>query len=847
MNGLRLFLEICILTLGHAAFNEADYARRHDVPLSGTTIFWTVDGDTLRLALKGDTSGFVAFGLAEPTVGGMAGADIMVGKVEGGVASVEDLFATAKETPVRDGCQDWKLVSGEESDGVTIIEVTRKLQTGDDQDRDIQVENAPSGYNRIIVAKGRSDAFGYHGATRWASMVNFGAYVEPSLDAIKVDCCAFECSVSQGMDMSCVVGNNEAATHSRFSLRNNHEIQPKVTDYNDAMLDLRLGIQQAGIPDAGIHIVGMEAVVNENTKKYIHHFTINADEAGAEILWAWVPGNGPYVLPAEAGIRLHKDNSTGPNQLMMQTHFDNPANESGLSDTSGIDIYVTANMREFDAGMLVLGDGRIRLYGQEVGDNVHTFECSSSCTQAFTGNLTVFGNMFHMHKWGQQMYTQQYRDGLLLDEWRADFYDYAFENYYSRERQIMPGDELKTTCVHKDVSTASVKWGLDSAEEMCMDFVAYYPKQPAAHEHCGHPDTCGQHSFTSPNARDPVAFGTECGSPATTTEAPTPETTTKTKKTKKTADTTFAPVYASLQKHAYAHMSGRASGSLSMGDTAKSAWEAITCKASSKGPNYITPAKPAESYMLTRALGCEYSNYDMRTKACTTAVSKMPPSGTGFSDDEITGMVDWILAGAAFDATTSVLNCAGGIDGGTEMTAGQALYDALLGEYGPTAENKLLLQAPNVVRFETLRNGVYTQVYAGQVLSMQETTVNGQAALSFTMELTVLMGSDVGVGLQLLGLMCTDCDGQALRMVILTVDCVANSDCLQRTVLPTDFVTNAFYTSYNFTTATNQPDSPNNQPDTDAGVTAVGSGSLPLAASLALQLLFSVVTGFCCY
>lgn len=83
---------------------------------------------------------------------------------EEGNVKVEDRYAMAKETPILDDCQSWKLVAGEETQGVTIIEVRRKLDTKDFQDRPIT-----SGNLRIVWAFGMTDEFSYHEANRFTT------------------------------------------------------------------------------------------------------------------------------------------------------------------------------------------------------------------------------------------------------------------------------------------------------------------------------------------------------------------------------------------------------------------------------------------------------------------------------------------------------------------------------------------------------------------------------------------------------------------------------------------------------------------------------------------------------
>ena len=106
---IGLFLILCQLV---QSFDSSSYDRSFEIPLSGVTVHWTIDADQIYLALRAETTGYIAFGLAEPTTGGMGGSDIVVGNVVDGIASLEDRYAMDKVTPTLDGCQDWMLVSG---------------------------------------------------------------------------------------------------------------------------------------------------------------------------------------------------------------------------------------------------------------------------------------------------------------------------------------------------------------------------------------------------------------------------------------------------------------------------------------------------------------------------------------------------------------------------------------------------------------------------------------------------------------------------------------------------------------------------------------------------------------
>ena len=105
--------------------------------------------------------GWVGFGISDS--GGMVGADIVTATVQNGNVAVSDWFSTAESYPTRDTCADWKAVGGAVVGSYTVVELERKLATGDSQDLPIMDNGMPT---RIIVAKGDSDTFAYHGSNR---------------------------------------------------------------------------------------------------------------------------------------------------------------------------------------------------------------------------------------------------------------------------------------------------------------------------------------------------------------------------------------------------------------------------------------------------------------------------------------------------------------------------------------------------------------------------------------------------------------------------------------------------------------------------------------------------------
>lgn len=87
-------------------------------------------------------------------------------------------------------------------------------------------------------------------------------------------------------------------------------------------------------------------------------------------------------------------------------HYDNPNHLNNVVDSSGIRMYYTEQLRQYDAGIVEIGVSEISIPPGEsaylVGDN--KFGCPASCTNSHVpeeGKLTVFASMLHAHLAGR--------------------------------------------------------------------------------------------------------------------------------------------------------------------------------------------------------------------------------------------------------------------------------------------------------------------------------------------------------------------------------------------------------------------------------------------------------------
>jgi hypothetical protein len=119
------------------------------------SISWLTDETTIFIAVRAKTVGWVAVGIQPSTT--MKDADIILGFVKDGKASVYDLYSTGSFGPhPRDtelgGTDDISEFGGKEEGGYTVIEFKRALKTADRFDKSLL-----KGSNKIIYSFGFAD------------------------------------------------------------------------------------------------------------------------------------------------------------------------------------------------------------------------------------------------------------------------------------------------------------------------------------------------------------------------------------------------------------------------------------------------------------------------------------------------------------------------------------------------------------------------------------------------------------------------------------------------------------------------------------------------------------------
>lgn len=120
---------------------------------------WKVVGDKMNIHLNAPTQGWVGVGFNPSSGIDMLGANILIGSVNAGKATVEDDSGIGKNRHASDVSHGGKVnvenISGKEENGKTELSFTIPLNSGDKSDTVID----PTKDTLVLLAMGNSDSF----------------------------------------------------------------------------------------------------------------------------------------------------------------------------------------------------------------------------------------------------------------------------------------------------------------------------------------------------------------------------------------------------------------------------------------------------------------------------------------------------------------------------------------------------------------------------------------------------------------------------------------------------------------------------------------------------------------
>jgi hypothetical protein len=234
------------------------------------------------------------------------------------------------------------------------------------------------------------------------------------------------------------------------------------------------------------HVTGLAPKVDN--KKILHHILLfqapaaeSADpfpcdafgSASWKLVAGWAPGGNNLELPPEAGYPEEK----GTTHWVMQLHYNNALNKNpaGESDQSGYELCTTDQLRPNDAGVVAFGSTKFDIPPRAN----HTIRCDYTLPSSFQ-NVKLFNASPHMHTRGAGMSTERLPGGNGAPEkiFEQKTFDFESQANYPINASVAPGDVMRTRCSWKNPGDTTIKFGEGTAEEMCFDFIGYYPNIP---------------------------------------------------------------------------------------------------------------------------------------------------------------------------------------------------------------------------------------------------------------------------------------------------------------------------------------------------------------------------------
>lgn len=252
-------------------------------PTLGAALHWRIvdNKDELELAVAVKASGWIGFGLSRN--GGMTGADLFIVESKN-LSAIGDYHTLDVRYPQLDECQNWVLTDAQVESGFFLVQVRRKLDTGDTQDLPIIADGETTvPVSRVISAWGDESTFSYHGNNRARGALRWFSTGEVEQDR-------FDELMSTDSARSFVL------------TAGNYSVKSVVTEYAYFCFDSD-DLKSRGVPmDSAVTVIGFNPIIDNS--KHVHHFILYAKAAElgtnnatcdlggffGETSYVWAPG-----------------------------------------------------------------------------------------------------------------------------------------------------------------------------------------------------------------------------------------------------------------------------------------------------------------------------------------------------------------------------------------------------------------------------------------------------------------------------------------------------------------------------------------------------------------------------
>ncbi|XP_050714988.1 uncharacterized protein LOC126997820 [Eriocheir sinensis] len=442
-------------------------------------MLWSPRDKAIVIEVQVAAKGYVGLGFSPN--GGMKGADIVLGWVTAaGDMFLQDRYAEGNMAPRVDESQDVTVLGGYQNDTHTVLRFSRLWDTCDENDFVLSEDTV-----RVIWAYSNTDPASqndvmYHAARGSKSLyLKSPQFVMPQMgpDVKTWDFLSPNVSLPGDLDTLywCKIFKIPPMPVKSQMIGYVPVIQKGNNEHVHHVL-----FYECSLPDSDTHFEKWASW--EGTQCYSANMPLSWKHCRSPII-VWAIGGDGEMFPDHAGFPIGEEHG-GATYFMMEMHYDNPNLRQGVVDSSGVRIYYTENLREYDAGNLIIGHkvGPVHVIPPGQPTFVSTGFCDTTCTQQGLpkGGVRLFQGLLHAHLLGVSLVLRQIRDGQELPTVMKDMsYDFNYQSarVLKQEVTVLPGDTLIMECYYDSSAKRKPTFGgLGTKEEMCLAFMSYYPR-----------------------------------------------------------------------------------------------------------------------------------------------------------------------------------------------------------------------------------------------------------------------------------------------------------------------------------------------------------------------------------
>jgi hypothetical protein len=204
--------------------------------------------------------------------------------------------------------------------------------------------------------------------------------------------------------------------------------------------------------------------ITENPE-LIHHWIL-WDSLEGKNLTFWAPGAGGDELPSDVGLYMPK----GPASLGLDMHYFNMNSPEPKQDASGLEMCITRTFRPKTAAIYGLRGNASVPPLQRVAN-------ATPCTATTMGEVHFLGITPHMHRLGVHARLDLQRGTEPMNVIYDGAYHFEAQTLKALDNvAVKNGDVLTTTCTYENDTDRSIVWGDSTQDEMCFNWMRYYPK-----------------------------------------------------------------------------------------------------------------------------------------------------------------------------------------------------------------------------------------------------------------------------------------------------------------------------------------------------------------------------------